>query len=144
LRALCCHEAKQDLEAFAMHATTADHLAMQRGAAGELLDITTPAQSDGDSSVSASVSLTQQPVVVAAGERLRSPLLHPAVARHHPQRAAPQRNISAASLAIVFSASWVRLGAPLGEGAFSTVFQGTFTSPETGVENIVGEQRVVY
>lgn len=35
------------------------------------------------------------------------------------------------SLSILFEASWVKATAPIGEGAFSRVFEGTYTHPET-------------
>eukprot|EP00201_Polytomella_parva_P005712 CAMPEP_0175080042 /NCGR_PEP_ID=MMETSP0052_2-20121109/25243_1 /TAXON_ID=51329 ORGANISM="Polytomella parva, Strain SAG 63-3" /NCGR_SAMPLE_ID=MMETSP0052_2 /ASSEMBLY_ACC=CAM_ASM_000194 /LENGTH=850 /DNA_ID=CAMNT_0016350609 /DNA_START=39 /DNA_END=2591 /DNA_ORIENTATION=- len=41
------------------------------------------------------------------------------------------------ALSIVFDASWVKLSSPIGEGAFSRVFEGVYTHPETGEQNIV-------
>lgn len=35
------------------------------------------------------------------------------------------------SLSIVFSAEWVQIGAPIGEGAFSRVFEGLYTNPDS-------------
>lgn len=37
----------------------------------------------------------------------------------------------------VFSASWVRLATPIGEGAFSRVFEGVYRNPETLEESVV-------
>uniref|UniRef100_A0A7S0RF21 Protein kinase domain-containing protein n=1 Tax=Chlamydomonas leiostraca TaxID=1034604 RepID=A0A7S0RF21_9CHLO len=47
------------------------------------------------------------------------------------------RQQDASSLSIVFSASWVRLATPIGEGAFSRVFEGVYRNPETLEESVV-------
>ena len=41
------------------------------------------------------------------------------------------------SLSIVFNAQWVRLITPIGEGAFSRVFEGVYTNPDTGDATVV-------
>ncbi len=41
------------------------------------------------------------------------------------------------SFSIVFSAHWVRTTAPIGEGAFSRVYEGIYTNPETSEESVV-------
>jgi hypothetical protein len=38
---------------------------------------------------------------------------------------------------IVFSASWVAITTPIGEGAFSRVYEGVYTNPETLDRSIV-------
>ncbi len=43
----------------------------------------------------------------------------------------------ASSLSIVFSASWIRLTAPIGEGAFSRVYEGVYRNPDSGDESVV-------
>ncbi|GFH23426.1 protein kinase domain-containing protein [Haematococcus lacustris] len=55
-----------------------------------------------------------------------------------PARESSFNNRSAdASLSIVFSANWVRLVTPIGEGAFSRVFEGVYRNPETLDESVV-------
>jgi serine/threonine protein kinase len=44
---------------------------------------------------------------------------------------------SSGSYSIVFSASWVRITTPIGEGAFSRVYEGIYTNPETGEQSVV-------
>ncbi len=64
---------------------------------------------------------------------------------HQPQAsaaAAPARSHrpvqrEASSLSIVFSASWIRLTTPIGEGAFSRVYEGVYRNPDTGDESVV-------
>ncbi|MEW5316876.1 MAG: hypothetical protein WDW38_008218 [Sanguina aurantia] len=41
------------------------------------------------------------------------------------------------SLSIVFSADWVQVGAPIGEGAFSRVYEGLYTNPDSGEQSVV-------
>lgn len=41
------------------------------------------------------------------------------------------------SLSIVFNAEWVQIGAPIGEGAFSRVFEGLYTNPDSGEQSVV-------
>lgn len=41
------------------------------------------------------------------------------------------------SLSIVFNAQWVQIGAPIGEGAFSRVFEGLYTNPDSGEQSVV-------
>lgn len=41
------------------------------------------------------------------------------------------------SLSIVFNAQWVHLLNPIGEGAFSRVFEGVYTNPDTNDESVV-------
>lgn len=41
------------------------------------------------------------------------------------------------SLSIVFNAQWVRLITPIGEGAFSRVFEGVYTNPDNGDATVV-------
>lgn len=61
----------------------------------------------------------------------------PATAAVEEGRTGSFSNKDAGSLSIVFSASWVRLSAPIGEGAFSRVFEGVYTNPETREESVV-------
>ena len=42
-----------------------------------------------------------------------------------------------ASVSIVFNSNWVKITQPIGGGAFSCVFGGVYTNPETGDESIV-------
>ena len=41
------------------------------------------------------------------------------------------------SFSIVFSASWVHITTPIGEGAFSRVYEGVYQNPETNDQSIV-------
>lgn len=41
------------------------------------------------------------------------------------------------SMSLVFSADWVHVGAPIGEGGFSRVFEGLYTNPESGDQSLV-------
>ncbi|GFR48469.1 hypothetical protein Agub_g10160, partial [Astrephomene gubernaculifera] len=41
------------------------------------------------------------------------------------------------SMSIVFSASWVKILNPIGEGAFSRVYEGIYTNPDTLEESVV-------
>lgn len=43
----------------------------------------------------------------------------------------------ASSLNIVFNAAWVRILTPIGEGAFSRVYEGIYTNPDTLEESVV-------
>ena len=49
----------------------------------------------------------------------------------------PESSAGSGSYSIVFSASWVRITHPIGEGAFSRVYEGIYTNPETGEQSIV-------
>jgi hypothetical protein len=40
-------------------------------------------------------------------------------------------------MAIVFNASWIKLLNPIGEGAFSRVYEGLYTNPDTNDESVV-------
>lgn len=37
----------------------------------------------------------------------------------------------------VFNASWVKIATPIGEGAFSRVYEGVYTNPDTLEESVV-------
>ncbi len=41
------------------------------------------------------------------------------------------------SLSIVFNANWVKILNPIGEGAFSRVYEGIYTNPDTLEESVV-------
>jgi len=48
-----------------------------------------------------------------------------------------EKDGSGGSFSIVFSAKWVRVTTPIGEGAFSRVYEGVYTNPETTEDSIV-------
>lgn len=41
------------------------------------------------------------------------------------------------SASIVFNSEWVHIGAPIGEGGFSRVFEGLYTNPDSGDQSLV-------
>jgi hypothetical protein len=59
------------------------------------------------------------------------------LAHHGPPSASPSFNQKDSSISIVFSASWVHITTPIGEGAFSRVYEGVYKNPETGDQSIV-------
>ncbi len=57
--------------------------------------------------------------------------------QHGPPTSSPSFNQKDAGYSIVFSASWVTVTTPIGEGAFSRVYEGVYKNPETGDRSIV-------
>lgn len=59
--------------------------------------------------------------------------------RDIPREPSFNRNVdgSGSSYNIVFSPSWVKITTPIGEGAFSRVFEGVYTNPDTGEKSVV-------
>ncbi len=62
---------------------------------------------------------------------------------HGPPTSSASFNQKDSGFSIVFSASWVHITTPIGEGAFSRVYEGVYKNPETGDQSIVAVKVII-